>query len=359
MKPIFFTPGPAPLYPGVERFIHHALRDSIPSISHRSKKYVSIHEETVENLRLLFGLPEDYYIFFHASATEIWERLIQNCVTKKSFHFVNGSFSERFYKTSLSLNREAIKFEKAWGKGFLDFKEEIPEEVEMINFTQNETSTGVRTPEPFIHLFKDQYPDALITVDMVSSAPIPRMDWKMIDAAYFSVQKCFGLPAGLGVLLLNEKCMEKARKRKAEGHSIGSYHSFTSQFDKYKVNQTVETPNVLGIYLLGKVLRSMLEKGLETIRLETTRKASKLYDYLDTRSTWSAFVADPELRSPTVVVANIPEGSDDLLQGLENNGFILGNGYGKMKGKQVRIANFPGVSLGQIEQLLIEMNKLS
>ena len=47
------------------------------------------------------NIPEDNGIFFTGSATEIWERLIQNTVEHESFHLVNGSFSKKFYDFSI------------------------------------------------------------------------------------------------------------------------------------------------------------------------------------------------------------------------------------------------------------------
>lgn len=346
------------MYPGLDHHLATAVQSYIPSISHRSSTYKKIHQETVEALQTLFGLPEGFHIFFHASATEIWERLIQNCVTRDSFHFVNGSFSKRFYQAAHELQRAAGVLEAPWGEGFVGKVAEIPGEVEMINFTHNETSTGVCTPEPYIHAHKDRFPEALITVDMVSSAPIPVLDWRQVDAAYFSVQKCFGLPAGLGVLILNERCIDKARQRAADGHTLGTYHSFLKQLPKSQAFQTVETPNVLGVYLLGKVAQDMLHRGLSSIRQEVESRAERLYAFFDQHGQWQPFVQHAEERSPTVIVVNIPEGSDPLIARLSEKGFVLGNGYGKMKGKQIRIANFPAIPEEAIDQLLAEMEKL-
>jgi len=355
----FFTPGPAQLYPGMDTFVAEALAQQIPSISHRSSTYKSIHEHTVSALRNVFELPDDFYVFFHASATEIWERLIQNLVSQTSYHFVNGSFSKRFYQAAVSLQRQATAYEVPWGEGFDLDKTQIPADTEMINVTRNETSTGVATSPSFIYEIRKRYPDALLTVDAVSSAPYIRWDWSQIDALYFSVQKCFGLPAGLGVLLLNERCMEKARAREAAGESLGTYHSFTKQYDKYTQHQTVETPNVLNIYLLDKVCQDMLSKGLESIRTEIDLRAESIYELIENELDATPFVKNPSFRSPTVIVADIVGGSQRLIANLAEKQLIVGNGYGKMKGKQIRIANFPALSREAVNQLLTELKDFS
>lgn len=356
---LFFTPGPAQVYPSLERHVLSALNEQIPSISHRSKQYEKIHQSTVETLRMVFGLPEDFHVFFHGSATEIWERLLENCVLKHSAHFVNGSFSERFYKAACTLQLDVHVEQVEMGQGFYEKTLELPASVEMINFTHNETSTGIITSEAYIHSYRDKYPDSLITVDMVSSAPYPRLDWQKVDAAYFSVQKCFGLPAGLGVLFVNNSCIEKAAQKEGMGKYIGTYHSFTEQHKMSLKHQTVETPNVLGIYLLGKICTEMLDEGIETLRTRLFSQSKKLYSFLETHERWKPFTHIEILQSPTVVVANIPEGSQEILAQLAQEGLILGDGYGPMKGKQIRIANFPAVTTEEIEKLIAALSRIS
>src|SRR5690606_11054035 len=130
-----------------------------------------------------------------------------------------------------------------------------------------------------------------------SSLPYPAYDYSKIDSTFFSVQKCFGLPAGLGVWIVNEKCIEKANSMLAKGLSIGTYHTLPSLLSKGKVNQTPETPNVFSIYLLGKVLEDMNRKGVDTIRKETESKAAMIYEYLKASSVFSPAVKEQDHRS--------------------------------------------------------------
>nr|MDQ3395962.1 phosphoserine aminotransferase [Bacteroidota bacterium] len=107
----FFTPGPSELYFTADDHIKQALNDKVASISHRSKKFEEIYKSAVNNIRQLLNLPENYHVFFTGSATEIWERILQNCVAEHCSHLVNGSFSERFYETALELGKNADKHE--------------------------------------------------------------------------------------------------------------------------------------------------------------------------------------------------------------------------------------------------------
>lgn len=353
----FFTPGPTHLYPTVPNHIQTALSQHIPSISHRSEVFKNMYGETVQALREVFTLPSNWEVLFFASATEIWERLLQNCISTHSFHFVNGSFSDRFFMAGKKLKLGVMNAEADWGQGFSEVG--IPGGVEMINFTRNETSTGVMTPESFIYDYRTKHPDPLITVDMVSSAPYTDWDWSQIDAAYFSVQKCFGLPAGLGVLLCGPRILERAQEKANTGVSIGTYHSFPAMAQKTRQNQTIETPNGLAIYLLGKVCQDMLARGVKEMRQTIRERAQILYEFLEAHPRWSPFVEDTSFRSQTVIVADLPEGSKEVLEQLAGKDLIIGNGYGKMKGKQLRIANFPAFTDQDFEVLLTELRKIS
>ncbi|MFN8436925.1 MAG: aminotransferase class V-fold PLP-dependent enzyme [Cytophagales bacterium] len=355
---LYFTPGPTGLYPTVPQHIQQALADDVCAISHRSKKYEIIHESAVNNIKFLLGIPEGFHVFFTGSATEIWDRTIENLVDETTFHLVNGSFSKRYYETSQELGRKASAIELPMGEGF-DLKNlDIPTGVEMICLTHNETSSGVSLVVEDIKYVRNSNPDALISVDSVSSVPFPMYDWSQIDTLLFSVQKGFGLPAGLGVWVVNEKCLEKSIKRQKEGKVIGSYHSIPSLLSKAKSNQTPETPNVLGIYLLSKVSDDMIKKGIDVIRKETSQKADLLYTFASKSQTFEPFVKNIEHRSQTVVVLNTKTAPADVNKYLSNYNMQVGSGYAKFKDTQLRIANFPGSTVEQVEELVSYLEKL-
>jgi phosphoserine aminotransferase len=349
---IFFTPGPSELYPTVPAHVKTALDLKIGAISHRSKQFQDIFKSTTDGLKALLGLPSDYHIFFLGSATQIWERIIENCVENDSFHCVNGSFSKRFYEFSRELGRNPVKAEAAFGKGFYPEKLEIPSETEAICLTQNETSSGVAMPVSDINKIRDKHTNPLIFVDSVSSLPYPAFDYSKIDSTFFSVQKCFGLPAGLGVWIVNDRAIEKASQLAAKGQLIGTYHTLPGLLDKAKVNQTPETPNVFSIFLLGKVVEDMLAKGIDTIRKETDYKAKLVYDYINNSKVFSPAVEEVAHRSQTTIVANTSVPAPEVNKAIEKADVQVGTGYSSYKEKQIRIANFPAHSVENMEKLV-------
>ncbi|MBV6479637.1 MAG: Phosphoserine aminotransferase [Ignavibacteria bacterium] len=339
-KKIYFTPGPTQLHPSVEKYIRHALDENVCSINHRSQEFMEIFGNTVCSLKKLMNIPEEFSVFFLSSATECMDRMIQNCVEKNSLHFVNGAFAERYFKTAVELNKNAEKIESAFGEGF-DFSNlktgSLPE---LVCITQNETSTGVALDLNDIYKIKKLFPETILSIDIVSSAPYVNPDFTIIDSAFFSVQKGFGLPAGLGVLIVNEKCISKARVMHSK-KVAGSYHNFVSLYDNAQKKQTSETPNVLGIFLLGKICEELIHYGIKKIRSETEDKSKLIYDCLDKNSKLNAFVKSNELRSKTVIAVNTGDKQKIVKKMLLDEGLIVGSGYGKLKDSQIRIANFP------------------
>lgn len=353
-----FTPGPSQLYFTVADHVRQALKENIPSISHRSKLFEQISVETTSGLRELLNIPSSHHIFFTASATEVWERIIQNLVEEKSSHLVNGSFSKRFYEIALQLNKKSEKISVKEGMGF-DDAVLFSQDTELVAVTHNETSTGVSLPLDYIYALKERYSNALMAVDAVSSLPFPNLDFTKLDTVFFSVQKGFGLPAGLGVWIVNEKCIAKADQLLAKGISIGSYHNIPSLKIHAEKNQTPETPNVLGIYLLSKVVQDFLRRGADTLRKETEYKAAILYHALEQHPLISAFVEEKKFQSKTVIVADCQHHTERLAKFLQEKGLHPGDGYGSSKKTQLRFANFPAHSKEQYELLVDSLNAFS
>lgn len=346
-----FTPGPSQLYFTVSDHAKQAFKEGIPSISHRSKSFEQISKSATDGLRHLLSIPADYQIFFTGSASEVWERSIQNLVEEKSFHLVNGSFSKRFFEIAQLLNKKVEKLEATEGQGFPD-QINVPQGTEVIAVTQNETSTGVSLPLEMIYRLKEQNPNALVVVDAVSSLPYPDIDLTKIDSIFFSVQKGFGMPAGLGVWIVNQKCIAKAEQLLKKGLSIGSYHNIPSLLSHAVKNQTPETPNVLGIYLLSKVVEDFNRRGVNLLRKETEYKATLLYQALEQHSLIKAFVKDKKFQSKTVIVAESGSHTENLTKFLSERGLYPGDGYGPFKKTQLRFANFPAHSKEQYESLI-------
>jgi phosphoserine aminotransferase len=348
---INFTPGPSQLYFTVADHIKTAIRADIPSLSHRSASFENIFAGATNGLRELLSIPANYSIVFTSSATEIWERSIENLVEENSYHFVNGAFSKRYHEIATQLHKNAIKIEVKEGEGF-GTQYKIPADTEVIAITHNETSTGVSWPLNDIYKIRRENPNALLVIDAVSSLPYPTIDFNQVDSVFFSIQKGFGLPAGLGVWVVNERCLAKAEALLTKGISIGTYHNLPTLYSFAKKNQTPETPNVLAIYLLSKVVKDFLRRGIQIIRNETEYKAAIVYQTLQAHEFINPFVNEAAYQSKSVIVANTGSKTKEIAAVLQAKGLSPGDGYGKSKETQLRFANFPAHSKEQYELLV-------
>ena len=352
MKNTYFTVGPTEIFSKVKQYIDEALRIKVLSVYHRSVDFMDLYQSTTKNIKKLFNIPDEFLIFFLGSATECMDRIIQNLVVRNSFHFINGSFSQRIYNISKELLKKPLYKKVDYGKSFDFNKITIPSQTELVSIVQNETSTGVSINEKEINNIKECYPDKLLAVDVVSSVPYVKLDYRNVDCSFFSVQKGFGLPAGLAVLIVNKSCIDKSIYiSKKKSGSIGSFHNFLKLYENAQKFQTTETPNTLGIFLLNKVTEHLLSYGIGKIRKETDEKAKMLYRYFDNCNFAKPFVKNPEDRSKTIVViqSDIKKKIKDI---LKRNGIIVSDGYGKYKLNQIRIGNFPQHSIDDIKKII-------
>lgn len=349
MKRIFLTPGPTELYFTVEDHLKQAFKESVPSISHRSTEFKKIYASAIENLRELLSIPDSHSIVFTSSATEIWERLMQNINPKKPSFYVNGAFSEKFYSCSMNLGFDSNRYDIKNSSNI-----SIPEPVvksDFIGITQNETSIGMSITSEEIAKLKTHNPNSFLAVDMVSALPYYEPDYESCDSIYFSVQKGFGLPAGLGVWIIR-------KDHPFEAKQVSPHRNILNMIKASENYQTMETPNVLNIYLLEKVTEDKLRRGLKIIRQETEYKSALIYHTLMNLPYADSFIKDERFRSKTTIVAELSGiKSGDVIKYLKNYGLVIGKGYGENADNQIRIANFPGHSKEIVEHLVDRLSE--
>lgn len=344
MKKIYFTVGPSQVYPTLYRHLNQAIKKDIPSLNHRGTGFKQLFKDTTENLKKLLNIPKNYHVFFVSSALEAMERTIMGSVDKTSFHIITGSFGKAWSNYAAQLGKKSLTSDNLGSK--------IPKDAELICITQNDTSTGFWIPMRDIYNLKKKYPEKLIAIDIVSSIPYVDIDYKYIDVAFLSVQKGFGLPAGLGVMIVSPKALEKTEELIEKGVVVGSYHNLKALSEKAGDFQTPETPNVLNIYLLNQVIKDMLKIGINKIRLDTDKKTKSLYEFFDNHKKFQPFIKNRKFRSPTTLAIDVKGKSERLRKKLAKAGFILGAGYGDNKLNHIRIANFPSHTLKNVVQML-------
>lgn len=346
-----FNPGPSQLAPGVESDLSEIAASGLLSASHRSGQVKSMVMEAIAATRRALRVPEDYAVVLQPSATASMELVVRNLVRDASAHFVGGAFGERFAATAEALGVRAHRLEHAWSAS-PDLDAPIPDGVELLTVTHNETSTGMLWPVEALERVRERlsrgHPDALFAVDATSSLGGVAIDFGLGDIWFASVQKALGLPAGLALVIAGPRALERAAAVGTD-RRVAPWQDLPLMAAKIESGQTFETPSVLGIALLGRQM-ARVELGQAVARSRGLAEqvaeagASGRLDY-----DW--FVEDAAWRSPTVqnlVVAD-PAGWSARARSA---GFLLGSGYGDLKSRCIRIATFPSHEPGDVAALL-------
>ncbi|MEQ9230886.1 MAG: aminotransferase class V-fold PLP-dependent enzyme [Cyclobacteriaceae bacterium] len=332
-----FYPGPSRIYSKIPEYLLDGYGEGILSVNHRSAEFMAITKKTKKLLHRNLQIPEDYQIVFTSSATECWEIIAQSLTKKHSHHFYNGAFGEKWGAragrlSETSETRFGIEEELPTGK--------VNQKADVICVTQNETSNGTQVSMETLRNLQNKT-DQLICADATSSMAGVFLDFKLADVWYASVQKCFGLPAGLGLMILSPRAVERAQE-------IGDdkrYNSLPLMLENWNKNQSPYTPNVLGIYLLKRTLSE--GNPIEDIHAKVIRRYEQWRTFLGESQHLNFLVENEEVRSKTVLTLNTPD-PQTLIENAAESGITFGKGYGQWKEDTFRIANFPAIKKAEI-----------
>lgn len=358
-----FTVGPSKLYDGVAENLKQNIENGYASLSHRSKLFSDISGKGIEDARKFFNIPKNYKIFYTYSATEGLELAIRTLVSKKSLHFINGTFGWVWANIARKNGKEAIVKEEIFGKraplkiSTDEKNKKNKENIDLVCVTANETSSGIAYSSDEIKNFSQTLPDeTLLAVDITSSMGGVSYDFSSADIWAFSVQKAMGLPAGLGILIVSPKAYKKAVERENENNEAGMHHSFSALEKKMDIKfQTPTTPNVLGIFSFAFICNSFLSvfENIKKSEEKTKEKAKFLYDFFEKHTDFKPFITDKKSQSQTIIVI---EGTLEKIrekkEELKKKNILVGAGYGLNKETQIRISNFPVHTLDDMKELV-------
>lgn len=321
-------------------YLQDAMNEGILSQNHRSTTFMEMLKECISVFKQKQNIPNEYEVYFTSSATECWEIISQSLVQNHSLHIFNGAFGEKWfeYASRLGKTSSATKF---------NFQETLDKNVisnaDVWCFTQNETSNATQIENSF---FGKIHTKSLIAVDITSSLGGIELDWKSGDIWLASVQKCLGLPAGMGIMICSPQAIKRAEVIGDRKH----YNSLLFIRDNFRKFQTHYTPNILSIYLLMRVMQQVPD--IQTINLHIKERAKDFYNFINAETNLELLITNNEVRSETVIA--IKGTVDEILilkQKAKENNIILGNGYGTWKNTTFRIANFPAIEDWEFDKL--------
>ena len=341
-----FIPGPTEVSEEIRREIGR------PMIGHRSKEFASLYASIQPKIQKAM-FTKNRVFMFTSSSTGAFEACSRNTVNEKCLHMTCGNFSELWHRLSLANGKQADALSVEWG--LANKAEPLKEKLETgkyesVMLVHSETSTGVLNPlEQIAKVMKD-YPETIFCVDTVSSLTAMKIDTDAlgIDICLAGVQKAFALPPGLAIASVSQKALDKAKEVKNRG-----YYFDLIEIDRYHAkNNTPSTPAIPQLFGLDKQLDNMLAEGLE----QRFARHEKLRNICHAWVRERGFELFPEKGFEAIALSCIKNTKgydiDKLNEELGKKGYVISNGYSKLKQQTFRIAHMGDTTEEQLKELL-------
>ena len=332
-----FCPGPCTLPLEVleetqsELVNYHNTGMSIVEHSHRGKHYDEVHCQTVELIRELLKVPDEFGIaLIQGGATMQFAMVAMNLLApSETAAFIN---SGHWAKLAIKDAKIFGKTYAAWDGSDGNFSRSptsqelsLKSDTKYLHVTTNETIGGVRLfewPDVEMPLVGDMSSDFL-------SRPIP---WDKIDVAYGGAQKNIG-PSGVALVIVRKSALDTTGRELPAALNYQSYLDSDSRFN---------TPPVFAIYVAGKVLKWYKERGgVEEFEKISIIKSGHLYNAIDASGGFYDCPVEGESRSRMNVVFRLPSSeleSKFVVEAAEL-GFVNLEGHRSVGGMRASIYN--------------------
>lgn len=280
MSQVFnFSSGPAMLPVEVLRRTEQELCNwqglgtSVMEISHRSKEFIQVAEESEKDFRDLLKIPSNYKVLFcHGGARAQFAAVPMNMLGQlSSADYIDGGY------WAASAVKEAQKYctpnvidaktTVAGLRGIKPMSEwALSDNSAYVHFCPNETIDGIA-----IHETPD-FGDKVVVADFSSTILSTLLDVSRYGVIYAGAQKNIG-PAGLTLVVVREDLLGQARK---ELPSILDYKVLAENESMFN------TPPTFAWYLAGLVFKWLKEQGgVHELDKRNQTKADLLYGTID------------------------------------------------------------------------------
>lgn len=275
MKKHNFNAGPAVL-PGIAiENSAKAILDlngsglSVLEISHRSKEFQAIMDETVALMKENMGIPENYHVLFlGGGASTQFATVPMNFLKTKAAYLETGAWAKKAIKEAKGFGEVDVVASSADSNfNYIPKEYNIPADADYFHITTNNTiyGTEIRTDiDSPVPLIADMSSDIL-------SRPVDVSKYALI---YGGAQKNIG-PAGATFVIIKDEMLEKIN----EERHIPTMFNYKTHVE---AGSMFNTPPVLPVYTIMETMRWLKELGgvaaIEKINIE---KAQILYDAID------------------------------------------------------------------------------
>ncbi|HLT13999.1 MAG TPA: 3-phosphoserine/phosphohydroxythreonine transaminase [Marinobacter sp.] len=332
-----FCAGPATLPEAVLKQAQSEMLDwrgtgmSVMEMSHRSDEFVAIADAAEKDLRELAGISDDYAVLFmQGGASSQFSTIPLNLLgDKASADYVNtGIWSGKAIAEAKRYGNVSI-VGSSEDTGFTT----IPDQADWntnpnaayLHYTTNETIGGLEFD------FVPDTGNVPLVADMSSDMLSRPVDISKYGLIYAGAQKNIG-PSGLVVVIIRKDLLGKARK---ETPTMMNYQVIADNGSMYN------TPATYSWYLAGLVFKWLKEQGgVKAMGEMNARKASKLYDFIDTNDFYANPIA-PRFRSWMNVPFTLADDAlnGEFLKGADARGLLNLQGHRSVGGMRASIYN--------------------
>lgn len=305
---------------------------SVMEMSHRSKEYDAIHNETESLLREIMEIPENYEVLFlQGGASSQFAMVPMNLMNKnkKADFVITGQWATKAYQEA-SRYGEANVVASSKDKNFtyipeLD-KSMFSKDADYVHICYNNTIYGTRFTEI------PDTGDIPLVADVSSCILSEPIDVSKFGVLYAGAQKNMA-PAGLTVVIIRKDL-------------IGNAMDITPTMFNYqthaKSKSLYNTPPCYNIYMLGLVLKWIKEEfgDLNKMKEYNEKKAAILYNFLDSSKLFMATVnkKDRSLMNVPFVTGN-EELDAKFVKEAKEAGFVNLKGHRTVGGMRASIYN--------------------
>jgi phosphoserine aminotransferase len=273
---------------------------SILEISHRSKTFESIIQTTVDDIRKLDGVGTDYHVLFtQGGASMQFSMVPMNLLLSGAAadYIVTGVWSKKAVQearkvgaVNIAASTESDNFNRIPDEGEI----KVDPQAAYAHFTSNNTIFGTEwKAEPAVGTLP-------LIADMSSDIFSRPIDVSKYALIYAGAQKNLG-PAGVTLVIVRDDMLSRTPKGLP---AMLDYNTYA------KENSLYNTPPVFAIYVVGLVVRWIIEQGgLSKMHGRNQEKAALIYNQIDSSDFYRGH-AVPGSRSLMNVNFRLP--SEDL-----------------------------------------------
>jgi phosphoserine aminotransferase len=334
-----FYAGPAILPETVLAQSAEAIRNfadmglSLLEISHRSKQFEAVMDESRSLVRQLLGIDEDYEVMFltGGASTQFFMIPMNLLRENESASYVNtGTWAslaikeaKLFGQINVLASSEEDQF-RYIPKGF-----SIPEDSAYLHITSNNTIYGSQ----YHHFPESPVP---LVCDMSSDIFSRRLNASKFSLIYAGAQKNMG-PAGVTLVVIRKDMLGRS------GRKLPTMLDYRTHADK---GSMYNTPPVFPIYVSMLTMRWILNSGgIEAIEARNREKAELLYAEIDRNSCFEGTVKKEDRSWMNVVfVPTKAEWENQFLEECKKNACVGLAGHRSVGGFRASLYNALDIS---------------